>query len=127
MEKIIVEIVCLVVCKRLLVHLDAFLESVLTAVLGSDEIAFTRIAEQSLGSSPLTLALEIYRSGVKVVHAVAYCIVDKFIDRILIYDFIAVLILDHLPAHTAIAQERDLVTTVRIRSERHSFRYFRRF
>ena len=123
-EKIVVDIICLEVFLRLLIHFDRVLLCIVAEVgeLGSHEIAFTWISAEGYTSSLFALALKIYRRRVVIVHSMLHRIVHKPVHGFLIDDVSSVLILDHRPAHAAVSEDADLVSVAVVGPVCHSFR-----
>ena len=120
-QEVIVYGFALVIAPRRLIHGDSVFIGAVREVreLGSYEIALARMAQQGQGRSPLALAAQIDGSGIEVVHPAFQGAVHQLIDTFLVNDVIALGILGHLPAHTAVAQQTDAVAVCRIRPVFH--------
>ena len=62
----------------------------------------------------LTLALKVYRCSVEVVYAMLDRVVHESVGGLLVYDVLAVLVLDHWPTHAAISEDADNIAVSRI-------------
>ena len=81
--------------------------------LGGKQIGASGVARQSLGGSPLAVALKVDRSRIEIVDSVAYGIVHQRVDLLLVNLLLAVLGLVGRPAHTAVSEKRNALVVTR--------------
>ena len=110
-HQVVVEIIGLQLIERVVIHLLRCSGRSVSEIgkLRSDVIRVARIAAQRNARCFLRLALQVGGGRVIVIYTTSHSLVNQGIDTVLVDDVAAVFVFLHLPAHTTVAEQGDLV------------------
>ena len=123
-EEVVVEVVCLELLERIVVHLDGCLGGPVSKVgkLGGNVVAFPWMAAQGNSGGLFALALQVCGRSVEVIDSVGDGVVHHLVHGFLVYDVLAIVVFYHRPAHTAEAKGAHTVSVCGILTDEHALR-----